>query len=44
MPFENSNSVSIVSLVNKLRPMFHNQKMLCDSRSVASKTVLVILN
>ena len=33
------NSVNTVSLVNKLRPMFHNQKKLGDTRYVASKTV-----
>ena len=36
------DSVNAVSLVNKFRPMFHIQKKMGDTRSVTSKTVLVI--
>ena len=36
------NSVKTVSLVNLPGPMFDDKKKLGDTRSVASKTVLVI--
>ena len=32
-------SAVAVSLVNKLRPMYHNQKKLGDTRIIASKAV-----